>query len=389
MEKIMIRFSTAGESHGEALAVIIEGIPAGLIIDIDKINLDLARRQKGYGRGKRMNIETDKVKILSGIRHCRALGSPITMLILNKDFKNWQDIMSPLSNDSDNEPLLRPRPGHADLPGLMKYGLKDFRDVLERASARETAARVAAGAVCKAFLKEFGISIMSYTLQIGSVIARGISIDEKFFWDSVEESEVRCPDIKAEKKMKDLIDEAYSKGDTLGGKIVVIAKNVPIGLGSHTQHDLKLDGQLAQALISIQAMKAVEFGEGVKLAELFGSEAHDEIFYDKSKRFYRQTNRAGGIEGGMSNGEPVVITCTMKPIPSLVNSLHSVNLKTKESAKAEIVRSDVCAVSAVGVVAEAAVAIELASALTEKFGGDSIEDIKKSVNNYKERIKSI
>ncbi|MDR2436683.1 MAG: chorismate synthase [Endomicrobium sp.] len=389
----MIRFSTAGESHGEALAAIVEGIPAGLIIDIDKINLDLARRQKGYGRGKRMNIETDKVKILSGIRHCRALGSPIAMLILNKDFKNWQDIMSSLSNDSDNEPLLRPRPGHADLSGLMKYGLKDFRDILERASARETAARVAGGAVCKALLKEFGISVMSYTSQIGNISIKDISINfsfnEKFIEDSVEESEVRCPDSEAEKKIKDLIDEAYSKGDTLGGKIVVIAKNVPIGLGSHTQHDLKLDGRLAQSLVSIQAIKAVEFGEGVKLAELFGSEAHDEIFYDKSKRFYRQTNRAGGIEGGMSNGEPIVITCTMKPIPSLVNSLYSVNLKTKESAKAEIVRSDVCAVPAVGVVAEAAVAIELANALTEKFGGDAIEDIKKRVNDYKERIKSI
>jgi chorismate synthase len=389
MEKIMIRFSTAGESHGEALAAIIEGIPAGLIIDIDKINLDLARRQKGYGRGERMNIETDKVKILSGVRHCRALGSPIAMLIFNKDFKNWQDIMSPVSNDSDNEPLLRPRPGHADLSGLMKYGLKDFRDILERASARETAARVAAGAVCKAFLRDFDISIMSYTLQIGNVVAGDVSIEDEKFWSNVEISEVRSPDVESGMKMKKLIDEASLKMDTLGGKIVVIAKNVPVGLGSHTQHDLKLDGRLAQSLISIQAIKAVEFGEGVKLAELFGSRAHDEIFYDNSKGFYRQTNRAGGIEGGMSNGEPIVITCTMKPIPSLVNSLHSVNLKTKESAKAEVVRSDVCAVPAVGVVAEAAVAIDLANALTEKFGGDSVEDIKKRINDYKERIESI
>jgi chorismate synthase len=301
------------------------------------------------------------------------------------------DVMSPVLQDPGNDPLLRPRPGHADLPGLMKYGLKDFRDVLERASARETAARVAAGAVCRALLREFGVSVMSYTSQIGSILIKNISIDknEEFFWNSVEASEVRCPDSEAEKKMKNLIDESYSKGDTLGGKVVVVAKNVPAGLGSHTQHDLKLDGRLAQALISIQAMKAVEFGEGVKLAELFGSKAHDEIFYDKSKGFYRKTNRAGGIEGGMSNGEPIIVTCTMKPIPSLVNSLTSVNLKTKQLAKAEVIRSDICAVSAAGVVAEAAVAIELAKALVEKFGGDSMEDVKKSINNYEKRIKSI
>jgi chorismate synthase len=384
----MIRFTTAGESHGEALTAIVEGVPAGFIIDVKDIDLDLARRQKGYGRGKRMRIETDKVKILSGLRHCRSLGSPIAMLIFNKDFKNWQDIMSPTST-ADNEPLLRPRPGHADLSGLMKYGLKDFRDILERASARETAARVVAGAVCKALLKEFNISVMSYTLQIGNVAAENISTEEEKFWNNVETSEVRCPDVEADKKMKKLIDAASVKGDTLGGKIVVVSKNVPVGLGSHIQYDLKLDGRLAQALISIQAMKAVEFGEGVKLAELFGSKSHDEIFYEKSKGFYRETNRAGGIEGGMSNGEPIVITCTMKPIPSLVNPLHSVNLKTKESAKAEAVRSDVCAVPSAGVVAEAAVAIELSKALVEKFGGDSIEDIKKSVNVYKKRIKSV
>ncbi|MDR2644786.1 MAG: chorismate synthase [Endomicrobium sp.] len=385
----MIRFTTAGESHGEALVAIVEGIPAGLIIDIDNINLELARRQKGYGRGKRMSIETDKVKILSGIRHCKSLGSPIAMLIFNKDFKNWADVMLPFSNESSSVPLLSPRPGHADLPGLMKYGLKDFRDILERASARETAARVAAGAVCKALLKEFGISVMSYTLQIGSVAVENVSIEEEKFWDNIESSELRSPDVEADKKMKKLIEVASLKGDTLGGKIIVVAKNVPVGLGSHVQHDLKLDGCLAQALISIQAMKAVEFGYGVKLAELFGSKAHDEIFYNKTKGFYRETNRAGGIEGGMSNGEPIVITCTMKPIPSLVNALNSVNLKTKESAKAEAVRSDVCAVPAVGVIAEASVAIELAKALAEKFGGDSIEDIKKRVSDYKERIKSL
>ncbi|MDR2811784.1 MAG: chorismate synthase [Endomicrobium sp.] len=385
----MIRFTTSGESHGEALVAIVEGIPAGLIIDIDNINLDLARRQKGYGRGKRMSIENDKVKILSGIRQRKSLGSPITMLIFNKDFKNWADIMLPFSNESSSVPLLSPRPGHADLPGLMKYGLKDFRDILERASARETAARVAAGAVCKALLKELCISVMSYTSQIGSVAVENVLIEEEKFWDNVESSELRSPDSEADRKMKKLIEVASLNGDTLGGKIIVVAKNVPVGLGSHVQYDLKLDGCLAKSLISIQAMKAVEFGDGVKLAELFGSKAHDEIFYDKTKCFYRKTNRAGGIEGGMSNGEPIVITCTMKPIPSLVNALNSVNLKTKEASKAEAVRSDVCAVPAAGVIAEASVAIELAKALAEKFGGDSIEDIKKRVSDYKERIKSL
>ncbi|MDR1122730.1 MAG: chorismate synthase [Endomicrobium sp.] len=386
----MIRFTTAGESHGEALIAVVEGIPAGLIIDIDNINLELARRQKGYGRGRRMSIETDKVKILSGMRCHKSLGSPIAMLIFNKDFKNWADIMSPFSNKSSDISFLSPRPGHADLPGLMKYGLKDFRDILERASARETAARVAVGAVCKALLKELvGISVMSYTSQIGSVVVENISVEEEKFWNNVENSELRSPDAEADKKMKKLIKVASLNGDTLGGKVIVVAKNVPVGLGSHVHHDLKLDGRLAQALISIQAIKAVEFGYGVKLAELFGSKAHDEIFYDKTKGFYRKTNRAGGIEGGMSNGEPIIITCTMKPIPSLVNPLKSVNLKTKESAKAEAVRSDVCAVPAAGVIAEASVVIELAKALVEKFGEDSIEDIKKRVSDYKERIKLV
>jgi chorismate synthase len=385
----MIRFTTAGESHGEALLVILEGIPAGLVINYKDIDLDLARRQKGYGRGKRMSIETDVIKILSGMRHLRTLGSPIAMSIANKDFQNWVNIMSPTSNESDGKPLLRPRPGHADLSGLIKYGVKDFRDILERASARETAARVAAGAVCKVLLKEFGISIMSYTLQIGDVVADLSSIKENKIWHDTEMSEVRCPDIIASKKMIKLIDKARFQGDTLGGKVVVVVKDVPAGLGSHTQWDLKLDGRLAQSLVSIQAVKAVEFGDGTKLAENFGSMSQDEIFYSNTKGFYRKTNRAGGIEGGMSNGESIVVTCTMKAIPSLVNPLHSVNLVTKKTAKAEAVRSDICAVPAAGIVAEAAVAIELAKALKEKFGGDSLEDMKKNVNIYKERLKAL
>jgi chorismate synthase len=385
----MIRFTTAGESHGEVLLVILEGIPAGLAINYKDIDLDLARRQKGYGRGKRMAIETDVIKILSGVRHLSTLGSPIAMSIANKDFQNWIDVMSPISSDSKSKPLLNPRPGHADLSGLIKYNVKDFRDILERASARETAARVAAGAVCKALLKEFGISIMSYTSQIGDVVADISSIKENKLLYDTEISEVRCPDAVASKKMMKLIDKARLQGDTLGGKVVIVAKGVPVGLGSHTQWDLKLDGRLAQSLVSIQAVKAVEFGDGTKLAKNFGSTSHDEIFYSNIKWFYRKTNRAGGIEGGMSNGEHIIITCTLKAIPSLVNPLSSVNLITKKTAKAQVVRSDVCAVSAAGVVAEAAVAIELAHALKEKFGGDCLEDMKKNVNSYKERLEAL
>ncbi len=383
----MIRFTTAGESHGEGLLVIIEGIPAGLVINSKDIDAELTRRQKGYGRGQRMRIETDTVKIFSGMRHTVLLGSPIAMYIANKDFKNWTKTMSTTFVDSEVMPLLRPRPGHADLPGFMKYGVNDFRDILERASARETVTRVAAGAVCKALLKEFEISIVSYTLQIGDVIADMSSVEEDKIWHDAEMSYVRCPDVKASEKMIQLIKKAGEKGDTLGGKVVILIKNVPAGLGSHTQWDLKLDGRLAQSLISIQAVKAVEFGAGIKLASLFGSLSHDEIFYDVTRGFYRNTNRAGGIEGGISNGEPIVVTCTMKAIPSLVNPLHSVNLATKEATEAESVRSDICAVPAVGVVAEAAVVIELAKALKEKFGGDSLKDMKKNVNIYKERIK--
>jgi chorismate synthase len=387
--EIMIRFTTAGESHGRSLLVIVEGIPAGLTINYKDIDLDLARRQKGYGRGKRMAIETDVIEILSGVRHLRTLGSPIAMSIANKDFQNWTNIMSPTSNDSSNKPLLKPRPGHADLSGLIKYDVKDFRDILERASARETAARVAAGAVCKVLLKEFGISIMSYTLQIGDIVAEISSIKENKLLCKREMSEVGCPDMAASKKMIKLIDKARLQGDTLGGKVVVIAKDVPVGLGSHTQWDLKLDGRLAQSLVSIQSVKAVEFGDGAKLAKNFGSASHDEIFHSKTKGFYRKTNRAGGIEGGISNGEHIVITCTMKAIPSLANSLSSVDISTKKTAKAQVVRSDVCAVPAAGVVAEAAVAIELAHALKEKFGGDSLRDMKKNVNSYKERLKAL
>ncbi|AKL97401.1 chorismate synthase [Endomicrobium proavitum] len=385
----MIRFTTAGESHGRGIIAILEGIPAGLNVNSEDIDVELARRQKGYGRGARMRIETDVVKVLSGMRYARTIGSPIALYVTNRDWENWENIMSPIAVDLDGEILLKPRPGHADLAGLMKYGSTDFRDILERASARETAARVAVGAVCKELLKEFDIRITSYTLQIGNVTADINSVPAEKIWHNTEMSYVRCPDAAASKKMIQLIKKTGSQGDTLGGKLAVKIENVPAGLGSHTQWDLKLDGRLAQSFLSIQAIKAVEFGSGSKLAAIPGSLSHDEIFYNDKKGFYRNTNRAGGIEGGMSNGETIEISCTMKAIPSLAKPLRSVNLSTKKAAKAEAVRSDVCAVPAAGIVAEAVAAFEIAKALKEKFGGDNIEDMKKSVAAYKARLKNI
>ena len=385
----MLRFSTAGESHGQGIVAILEGIPAGLNINTEDIDVDLARRQKGYGRGQRMNIETDQVHILSGVRYAKSMGSPITLFIFNRDWENWQSVMSPTSVDIDGKHLKKPRPGHADLAGLMKYGVDDFRNILERASARETAARVAVGAVCRELLKEFGINIYSYVETIGKVSAKLSGIDKSKIQHLAEMSFVRCPDKVASKKMIQVIRQASSKGDTLGGKFKVIAENVPIGLGSHTQWDLKLDGRLAQSLMSIQAIKAVEIGIGTKFASTLGSASHDEIFYSNKKGFYRTTNRAGGTEGGMSNGENIEISCTMKPIPSLSRPLKSINIDTKKVEKAEAVRSDICAVPAAGIVGEAAVAFELARAMIEKFGGDCLEDMKNNYKNYVSRIQII
>ncbi|MDR1952005.1 MAG: chorismate synthase [Elusimicrobiota bacterium] len=384
-----IRYVTAGESHGRGLVVILEGIPAGLTINAEDIDVELARRQKGYGRGLRMRIETDFVQIISGLRHVRSLGSPISMLIENKDWDNWKSIMSPTSVDLDGKILTKPRPGHADLAGLMKFGVADFRDILERASARETAAKVAAGAVCKELLKVFGIDVSSYIIQIGNVKADMKSVPRDKVWHNTEMSYVRCPDKNATKKMMALIKKAAAKGDTLGGKFVVRVKGVMPGLGSHTQWDLKLDGRLSQSLMSIQAIKAVEFGQGTKFASEFGSNSCDEIFYSKERGFYRKTNMAGGIEGGMSNGQSIEITCTMKAIPSLTKPLKTTDIITKKQVAAESIRSDVCAVPAAGVVAEAAAAFEIARAIKEKFGGDSIDDMKKAVMEYKERLGSI
>jgi len=346
----MLRFLTAGESHGEALLAILEGMPSGLKIEKDFIDQELSRRQKGLGRGKRMQIEEDKVKIISGIKNGITIGSPIGVLIGNKDFS------------IDKLPkVIFPRPGHADLAGLLKYGFKDIRDVLERASARETACQVAIGALCKLFLKEFNIFIESKVLEIGG-------------------------ENKKERIIKK-IEEAKEKRDTLGGIFEVTARGVPVGLGSYVHWDRRLDARLAGVIISIPGVKAVEFGLGFGYAKKFGSEVHDAIYYNKIRGYFRRTNNAGGIEGGVSNGQDIVIRACMKPISTLLNPLDSVNILTKKPAKAQIERSDICAVESAGVIAESKVAFVLTDAFLEKFSADNLEDIKNSFKYYLKRIK--
>ena len=380
----MLRFMTAGETHGGQLTVIIDGVPAGLKISASEINADLARRQQGYGRGERMKIEKDKVEIVAGVRLGETIGSPIALVIKNLDWENWGTLMgAEPAKLSDKYLQLRPRPGHADLAGAIKYNRKDIRDILERSSARETAARVAAGAVCKKLLGEFGINTYSYVTSIGGVIADIPSLPAKKLAALTEKSALRTPDYNAEKKMIETINLAQRDGDTLGGTFTVIADGVPVGLGSHAQWDRKIDASIARQLMSIQAIKGVEFGLGFCFASRAGSAAHDEIFYSAKEGYYRATNNAGGIEGGMTNGQPVVVSCVMKPIPSLRRPLRSVNIRTRKPVIAEAVRSDVCAVPAAAVVGEAAVAFEVANACTEKFGGDSMHEM---TNNFKSYI---
>jgi chorismate synthase len=385
----MLRLLTAGESHGELLMGIIEGLPAGLLIRITDIDRDLARRQVGYGRGNRMKIEKDQVKIYSGVRWGRTLGSPMGLMIRNKDWENWRDKMSvdPMFLNSA-DPLTRPRPGHADLAGALKYNMTDIRNILERSSARETAMRVAVGAVAKRLLGEFGIDVISHVLSIGGVYAKVPKISVHELKKRAESSELRCADPDAGKRMMRRIDEAKSAGDTLGGVFEVIIKGVPVGLGSHAHWDRKLDARLANALMSVQAIKGVEVGAGFGVANRPGSQVHDEIFWSRKDGFYRKTNMAGGIEGGISNGEPIVLRAAMKPIPTLMKPLRSVDLASKRPFKASVERSDVCAVPAAGVVAEAAVAFEIAGALVEKFGGDSIEEMKRNFSQYDRHLKS-
>lgn len=392
------RFTTAGESHGPALVAIVEGVPSGMTIDRGIIDRELCRRQQGYGRGGRMKIEQDTVKLLSGVRHGRSLGSPIAMLIENRDFVHWQDVMSsePLSDEAGHQDNLeatpervvkRPRPGHADLAGGQKFQTRDLRNILERASARETAARVAAGAVAKQILGEFGIQVRSHVMKIGSVPAKPIAAKWNEIISIPDDSPLSCIDPKAEAEMVALIDLAKMNGDTLGGIFEVVANGVPVGLGSHTSWSEKLDGRIGRAIMSIHAVKAVEIGEGVANAGRFGSEVHDEIFRTETAdrlegSFIRRTNRAGGLEGGITNGEELRVRGYMKPISTLRRPLNSVDIDSKEDSPAAFERSDITAVPAAGVIGEAMLAIVLADAMREKFGGDSLDEMKRNYHGY-------
>ena len=379
----MFRFLTAGESHGRGLIAIIEGVPAGLAIDENYIARDLARRQKGYGRSARMAIERDRAEIISGVRHGLTMGSPISLLTWNKDWVNWQEIMSVSPSNHETEPVTRLRPGHADLAGTMKYCLDDVRPILERASARETASRVAVGAVARKLLDEFGIEIHSYTVCIGGHWAKQV---EKVGWSKVERSPVHCADSKAEKAMLSAIDKAKKAGDSIGGVFEVMASGVPIGLGSHVHWDRRLDGRIAQAMMSINAVKGVEVGAGFNVADLPGSQVHDIIELDAKHGWRHVSNRAGGIEGGMSDGEPIIVRAAVKPIPTMGKPLSSVDLRTGKKIEAHIERSDICIVPAAGVIGEAMLAIILAEAVLEKFGGDHIDE---TLRNYRGYLKSI
>jgi len=376
------RFLTAGESHGKGLTVIIEGLPAGLPLSEADLARDLARRQGGYGRGGRMRIEKDHAEITAGVRHGKTLGSPVALWIQNRDWVNWTEKMAIEPVEAEIERVTRMRPGHADLPGAIKYGFDDVRNVLERASARETAARVAAGGVAKRLLAEFGVAFRSHTLSIGTVRSNAT---EPIDWDAVENDPVRCADPEAGKAMVAAINAAKPDGDTLGGEVEVRVTGVPIGLGSHVHWDRKLDGRIAQAICSINAFKGVEFGAGFDGAARRGSQVHDVILpADKwtTHPWAHATNNAGGIEGGMSTGEPIIVRAAVKPIPTLAHPLPSVDLDTGEEVRAHYERSDVCVVPAAGVVAEAMVALVLADAWLEKFGGDTVEEIRANVAHY-------
>lgn len=401
----MLRYLTSGESHGRELTAILEGMPSGLPLASQYVNHDLARRQGGYGRGGRMRIETDRVEMTAGVRWGKTTGAPIALVVKNRDWENWLDAMAVAVPDAapDSRQVTRPRPGHADLPGGLKYGHSDLRNILERSSARETAARVAVGSVAKRLLEEFGISVMSWVTEIGGVRwQRPKQGDAQKFFKAAESSPVRCPDEAVSDKMMKRIDRAKADGDSVGGVVEVVLTGVPPGLGSHVQWDRKLDARFAGALMSIQAIKGVEVGVGFKAAGLPGSKVHDEIFYrtkgaprsvssgpawwPQLPSFYRKTNNAGGIEGGMSNGEPIVLRAVMKPIPTLYKPLRSVDIHTKEPFRASVERSDVCAVPAAGVVAEAVAAYEAAVVFLEKTAGDSLIEVGRNYRGYLDQI---
>ncbi|MFZ0959564.1 MAG: chorismate synthase [Terriglobia bacterium] len=389
----MLRFQTAGESHGEGLVAILQGLPAGLRVDFDYVKRELKRRQGGYGRGGRMKIETDTAQFLSGVRHGQTIGSPIAILVANRDWENWQEAMAVEDRPESRakyKPLSPPRPGHADLAGCLKYNFREARYVLERASARETTARVALGAVAKLFLKSFAIEVASHVVALGEVRLA----DDRVPFEAVlalrdrEDLMLACVDPATEARMKEVVDRVTESRDTVGGTFEVIARGLPPGLGSCAQWDERLDGQLAQAVMSIQAVKAVEIGSGIANATATGSNVHDEIGYDRAHtRFTRKTNRAGGLEGGITNGEDLVVRGYLKPISSLRRPLESVDFESKETVKAAYERSDVCVVPAGGVVGEAMVALVLARSLLEKFGGDSMEETRRNFDGYLEQIR--
>ena len=381
-----LRFVTAGESHGPGLTAIVEGLPAGLELRPEDIDRDLARRQLGHGRGGRMKIEKDRAEVTAGVRHGRTLGSPVCLRVDNRDYQNWEERMNPWPVEADVAEVHLPRPGHADLAGAMKYGHSDVRNVLERASARETAARVAAGALAKVFLRHLGVEVFSHVTRIGSVAAppRDDPAPEDF--DGVDDSPVRCLDAGASEAMVAEIDRARKANESLGGVFEVRSFGVVPGIGSHISWEQRLDGRLAGAIMSIQAMKGVGIGDGFELAERDGSQAHDEIFFSEERGFFRETNRAGGLEGGMTTGDPLVVRAAMKPLPTLTKPLRSVDLATKEPAQALRERTDSCTVPAAGVVGEAMVALILAAGYREKFGGDHIDDARAAHSAYVERI---
>jgi chorismate synthase len=381
-----LRFTTAGESHGPGLVGVLEGLPAGLELRPEDIDRDLARRQLGHGRGGRMKIEQDRAEVTGGLRHGRTLGSPVAVRIANRDYANWEERMNPWPVDAEVEEVHLPRPGHADLAGVQKFGFTDVRDVLERASARETAARVACGALAKVFLRELGVQIRSHVLRIGAVEAPARDALRTDDFDGVDDSPVRCLDVAGSEAMVAEIDAARKANESLGGVYEVRAFGVVPGIGSHVSWSERLDGHLAQAIMSIQAMKGVGIGDGFELAALVGSQAHDEIFWSKERGFFRETNRAGGLEGGMTTGDPLVVRGAMKPLPTLTKPLRSVDLGTKEPAEALRERTDSCTVPAAAVVAEAMVALVLGSAYREKFGGDHVADALAALRAYEERI---
>lgn len=388
----MLRFETAGESHGECLVATLTGLPAGVPVSLAAVNRELWRRQQGFGRGGRMKIETDTVEIVAGVRHSQTIGSPVAMIIRNRDWANWTEVL-PVEAASDSEDkkkkLTRPRPGHADLAGAIKYGFPEARYILERASARETTARVAVGALAKQFLAEFGITVLSHVVQVGSArLNRPVEWPEIVALRAKDEVLLGCVDAEAETRMKEVVDQAYRTGDTVGGIFEVRAHGLPVGLGSHIAWDTRLDGRLAQAILSIQAVKGVEIGEAGDAAFEFGSRVQDTIHYDgQQRRFTRGANKAGGLEGGITNGEELVIRGLLKPISTLRRPLMSVDLETRQPSAAAYERSDVCVLPAAGVIGEAMVAIVLAGAMLEKFGGDSLQETRRNYDGYIQQVR--